>query len=196
MTKYNKDYGFLTKNNDVEGYPTLKPDTNTADRRYQHKPLARGSAPLIFSNGHAEHFAKNGIQEKEASVLFDGATFIVGDHIRMALLPLELPTINIHPAVYVDATGQWHEDYWYVAFDDHISCVDRAKSHFMPADENDDDLTMVKYSLDEKVLDAIPLQERLLFRIGGTDTGMVVCHHSLFKLFKGDGLKITMIDDY
>lgn len=196
MTKYNEDYGFLTKNNDVDGYPTLQPETNTARRRYQYKPLAIGSAPLVFSNGHQEYFAKKGIQEKKARVLFDGATFIVKDDIRLALLALELPTINIHPAVYIDATGQWHEDYWYVAFHDFISCVDRAKSRFMPTDDDDDDLTMVKYSLDEKVLEAIPFQQRLLFRIGGTDTGMVVCHRSLFKYFQDGGVKITMIEDY
>lgn len=61
-------------------------------------------------------------------MLFDGATFIVEDDIRLALLALELPTINIHPAVYIDTSGQWNEDYWYVAFHDFIACIDRARS--------------------------------------------------------------------
>lgn len=155
-----------------------------------------GSAPLIFSNGHQVLFAKRGIKEKRADVLFDGVTFIVKDHIRMALLALELPTISMHPAVYIDDTETWHEDYWYVAVHQFIACVDRSKSRFMPPRRPDADLSVGKYSLDDKVLDAISLPERLLFRMGATTDGMVVCHRSLFKHFRDGGVQIKMIEDF
>ncbi|QYF95416.1 hypothetical protein KY495_09820 [Massilia sp. PAMC28688] len=196
MTKYNADYAFILKNIDVDGFPILKADTSTAKRFYQSDPLAAGSAPLIFSNGFQALFAKRGIKEKRADVLFDGATFIVRNHIRTALLALELPTINLHPAVYTDGEGRRHADYWYVAFPGFIDCVDRAKSRYMPPLYPDDTLAMGAYSLDDAVLDKIPLQQRLLFRMGGTDDGLVVCHCSLFNHFRDDGVLITMIADY
>lgn len=196
MTKYNDEYGFLLMNEDEDGYPLLKADTNTAARYYQSEPLAMGSAPLIFTNGFKPLFEKRKIKEKRAGVLFDGATFIVKDRIRMALLALELPTISIHPAVYIDDAGQWHEDYWYVAFPGFLDCVDRAKSRYMPPLKPNDTLAVGAYSLDEAVLDKVPLQQRLLFRMGGTDDGLIVCHRSLFKHFIVDGVEIKMIEDY
>lgn len=196
MTQYNEDYGFLLQNDDEDGFPTLKASTTVADRFYQSEPLAIGSDPLIFTNGFRALFAQRGIQEKRAAVLFDGATFIVNDRIRMALLSLELPTIRMHPAVYIDDAGQWHEDYWYVAFPGFLDCVDRAKSRYMPPLKPNDTLAVGAYSLDEQVLDRVPLHQRLLFRMGGTDDGLVVCHRFLFKHFRVDGVAIKMIDDY
>lgn len=196
MTKYNSEYAFISKDDDVQGYPFLKPDSNTADRFYQTELLAMGSAPLIFSNGHQELYAKRGIQEKMSNVLFDGATFIVKDAIRMSLLALELPGVSLHPAVYIDGAGHWHEDYWYVAIHRYIDCVDRTTSTVTPPRKLDGKVTVLTYSLDAKILDAIALSERLLFRMGGTADGLVVCHRSLFKHFRHDGVQIEMIEDY
>lgn len=196
MTKYDTDYAFLLKDNDDVRLPTMSPDVNTAERRYQYRPQPASSAPFIFSNGHQAYFERHKIKERVADVLFAGATFAVREPIRRALLELDLPaTIRIHPAIFIDATGNWHEDFWYVGFYGLLDCVDRKKSRYMPPDEPGDSLNVGHYVLDDEVLDKVPLQERLLFRMGGTDDGLVVCHRSLFKLFK-DGVKLVPVSEY
>ncbi|NHZ91170.1 hypothetical protein F2P45_19435 [Massilia sp. CCM 8733] len=43
------------------------------------------------------------------------------------------------------------------------------------------------YRLDAAVLDKIALQDRLLFKMGGTLNGYLFCHTSLMQIFRGDG---------
>ncbi|QYF95418.1 hypothetical protein KY495_09830 [Massilia sp. PAMC28688] len=196
MTKYNSDYAFISKDDDAEGFPFLKLDSISSARFEQTDSLATGYSPLIFRNGHEALYARRGIKEKMSDVLFEGATFIVRDAIREALMPLELPGVHFQPAVYIDGGGGRHEDYWYVTILRHINCVDHAKSTLTPPRKLDGKFTVLTCSLDATVLDAIALHERRLFRMGGTADGLVVCHCSLFEHFRHDGVLLDMIEDY
>ena len=55
------------------------------------------------------------------------------------------------------------------------------------------------YSLNEELLDKTPLEQRLLFKMGGSLDAFVVCHQKLLGLFRGDGkngAKLTPIHEY
>lgn len=199
MSKFNDHYFFIRPDESNERLPFLTPDVNTCERRYTEHPVSPGSAPLIFSNGWKAEFAARGIKEDVADVLFEGLGFIVRDHIRDRLLSLDLCEVHLHPAVYIDDSGNWHEDYWFVAIMNRFDCWDRDTSTFddEPLEIGGQKLfSMYTYALDDKVVDAKPLPERLLFLMGGTQDGMITCHKSVASVFRGHGAVLQPITDY
>jgi hypothetical protein len=189
-SKYDEEYFFILKNDDNARLPTLKADKNTAARNFYYQPIPTGSAPLIFFNGYREEFREDGVADDAVDILFAGANFAVRDPIRERLLTFNIPHITMHPAVYIDDRDTWHEDFWFVAFDRRFDCWDRARSEYDP-----DPLeigghkmySIYQYVLDDRVLDATPLEQRLLFQMGGTDDELVLCHRSLAPIFRQEG---------
>ena len=121
-----------------------------------------------------------------ADILFDGANFIVRSPIHDRLLAYDIPNLGIHPSIYIDDRDVWHEDYWYLAFTEDFDCWDRSASNYnlKPMEMGGEKSYKVRsYSLDVKLLDNTPLEARLLFKMGSTVDGKVVCHKSLAPIF-------------
>jgi hypothetical protein len=202
MKNYNQEYYFIEKDESNERLPSLLPDRNTQDRRFRHENEQPGSPPLVFSNGWKHENLKNRTKDVIADILFDGSNFMVKGYIRERLLNYDISNLNIHPAIYIDDRDTWHEDYWYLTFTRLIDCWDRATSTYNPKPMNIADETLFgvyTYGLDTGILESLPLSDRLLFKMGGTVRGMVVCHKSLRGLFRGGGLSgamLTAISDY
>lgn len=204
MANFDNQYFFVVKADD-ERLPSLTPDVNTEDRRHTYEAQAAGSPPLVFFNGARDYQKKMGVPNwtgEMPDVLFDGSNLVVRSRIREQLLPYDIPHLSMHPAVYVDDAGKWREDYWYLTFTDRFDCWDRASSDYEtePLEMGGFKLHNVySYSLDRQVLDTKPPEERLLFKMGGTLEGLVVCHESLAFLFRsGDrrGAELVPIGDY
>lgn len=202
MSEFNKQYYFVRAAS-KDGIPELTPDENTKDRKFSNKKQDVGSAPLIFSNGLAEYQKKQKIPQLKTlpEILFSGADMIVSSRIRNALIEMEIPYLHLHPAIYIDDQKKWNEDYWYMTFTEYFDCWDRDASTYSakPMEVGGETLyNMFSYSLNDELLEKTPLAERLLFKMGGTLTGYVICHESIAKLFStfGDGAKFTSIDEY
>lgn len=182
---------FFVPKDDARGnLPFLVPDADTAQRRYVKCPPSVKSAPLIFSNGWKEEFAARRIKEYVADVLFDATTCIVRGHLRERLVEFELPYVYFHPSVYIDDVGNPHLDFWYVGIQNYLDCWDRKTSIYddEPLEVGAQTLySMYSYSPDREILNRTPLQERLLFRMGGTVDGLVTCHSSIGGVFRGNG---------
>jgi len=204
MSNYDLDYFFLRQPKGNEKLPFLIPDASTEDRKFRSNRQPLGSPPLFFHNAWRAEVKKRGVHTIVPPVLFSGADIIIATEIRNKLLALELSGLSLHPAVYVDDQDIWHEDYWFVTFTEELDCWDRATSYFEeevePVTVGGETLYQVyEYRLDAKILDAVPLERRLLFKMGGTLKGMVVCHKSLIKIFTPSanaGLDIVGILDY
>ncbi|MET3130293.1 hypothetical protein AAKU55_000546 [Oxalobacteraceae bacterium GrIS 1.11] len=205
MSKYNQQYYFI-RSADNDSNPDLTPDTNTEDRRFSFEKQPMGSPPLVFFNGAKEYQQKMGIPSVKIppEILFDGTNMLVPSRIRKILLKLDIPHLHMHPAIYIHDDGKWYEDYWYMAFSERFDCWDRKTSNY----EQDDPpirlggfelYQIYTYSLNDELLDAIPLEQRLLFKIGETLDAFIVCHESLSRLFYTNdqsGTKLTLIPDY
>ncbi|MET3130291.1 hypothetical protein AAKU55_000544 [Oxalobacteraceae bacterium GrIS 1.11] len=203
MNAYDKQYYIIDKAND-DSLPSLTPDTNTKDRRFRYEKQKMESPPLIFFNGAKEYQKKLDIAPIKTmpNILFSGSNLMVCSGIREEILSFNIPHLNMHPAIYIHDDGKWHEDYWYMTFTEQFDCWDRINSTY-----EDEPLEMggfklysiYTYSLDQELLDKIPLEQRLLFKMGGTQDGDIVCHESISHLFyTGDtcGSKLTLISDY
>lgn len=198
--KYDIDYFFiLCANNDR--IPDLTPDTNTEDRTFRYERQPMGSPPLVFFNGGSDYQKKMKVKviETPPEILFDGSNPLVPSRIREALLKLNIPNLHMHPSVYIHDDKKWYEDYWYMTFTQQLDCWDRTNSTY------DDEpiklggfinYSVYTYSLNEELLDKIPLEQRLLFEMGGTLEGKVVCHKSIKHLFINEGTQLTPIAEY
>jgi len=202
MTDYDNEYYFIRMEDNREYVPYLRPDTSTSKRRFRNESPAMGSSPLIFTNALKDDFREAGAKAEIADILFESSNFVVRDHIRAKLLAHEIPGMVLHPAVYIDDNDEWHEDYWFVGFTSRLDCWDREKSTYsspplqIGANEFYD---IYSYSLNRKLLDATPLENRLLFQMGGTQDAMIVCHQTLAPVFRGDGqsgARLQLVSDY
>ena len=194
-------YFFIHKDDRNGRLPILRPGVGMYERQYGDHAPPPGAAPFVFDNAYTDEFAARGIQEEIADILFDGATFIVRSHLRAQLMALALPHLYLHPAIYIDDQQRRHEDYWYVVLTHHFDCWDRQTSTYEEEGIEFDDGTLFSvytYSLNTTLLNDTPLQERLLFRMGGTLDGFVTCHTSLAHLFAApqSGAMLQAVTDY
>jgi hypothetical protein len=199
MGKFDKEYFFVLKAQN-ERLPEMTPDDDTAELPYTHKAMPVGSKPFVFYNGSLDWQRANRMSPMNPppEILFDGSDVLVKDKVREALIRYDIPNLVIQPAIYIDHKDVWHEDYWYLTFTDRLDCWDRKRSTY-DSEPLDDDLPWFEvytYSLNDEVLEAIPLLERKLFKMGGTTTGFVVVHRSFAGFFKGSGAVLVPIADY
>lgn len=202
MTDYDSEYFFILKP-DNDRLPSLVPDTNTEDRQFRFQAQPMGSAPLIFVNGWKEHDKQKRVAGLTPDILFPGADLIVRTPIREKLLAYDIPNLSIHPAVYIDDEDKWHEDFWYLTFTEMFDCWDRETSDY---DQDEPPIRLggyelhqvYSYNLNKELLDRTPLQDRLLFKMGGTLDGYVVCHKSLCSIFRAGagGAELQSVADY
>lgn len=190
MNNYDHDYFFIRLDDNNERLPYLRPDTNTSERRFRNRAQPPGSAPLIFTNALKQDFRDAGKKDDAADILFESSNFVVRDHIRERLLQYEIPNMHIHPAVYIDDRDKWHENYWFLVFTSRFDCWDRSTSTYSspPLEIGENEFfDMYTYSLNSKLLDETPFENRLLFQMGSTQDAMIVCHKSIAGLFRGNG---------
>jgi hypothetical protein len=132
-------------------------------------------------------------------LLFHGSDILVKDALREKLLSLEIPNVVLQPAIYVDHKDGWHEDYWYTTFLELFDCWDRTASSYRPKPVEIDDVRLYnvrEYSLNDELLEKVPLDSRRLFKMGGTLDGDVVVHVSLAENFRLSGAVLIPIAEY
>lgn len=203
MHDYDDDYYFIQKADD-ERLPSLTANEDTVDRNYSFEVQMIGSPPFVFFNGAKEYNKKLGTAslKNPPDILFDGTNLVVRTRIRDSLVDMNLAGIFIHPAIYIDDKDNWHEDYWFLAFPERFDCWDREKSDFVqrPLELGGFKLHSVyTYSLNSALLDATPLEQRLLFKMGGTQDAFIVCHRSIARVFAEEadkGAKLVPISDF
>jgi hypothetical protein len=200
---YNDEYFFIRKPDD-ERYPSLTPNEDTVARDFNFRAQSFGDPPFVFHNGWRDENKIQGVSEIIADILFVGSDMVVRTPIRDRLLDKSIPHLHMHPSIYIDDRGNWHEDYWYLAFTDRFDCWDREKSDY-PRDISPVRLGgmelygIYSFSLNEKIIEKTELNKRLLFKMGGTLNAFSTCHKSLISIFRGDGksgAELIKIADY
>ncbi|MGW8390237.1 hypothetical protein [Pseudoduganella sp. HUAS MS19] len=204
MTSFEKQYYFL-KRGDHETLPYPTAFHETCEREYWKAPLLTGSAPLAFYNGEKRDNRNEGIEPLPAppDVMFERGNIIVRNHVRDALLERKVAGLFMHPVWWVHEDKSLHDDFCYIGFREKFDCWDRELSEHSGQDEDadPDDLepSVWSFRLNAKLLEQTPLNERLLFVMGGCFTRHLVCHESILPLFNGgenSGTHATLVADY
>lgn len=192
MTDHSNDYFFLRRPAD-EGLPYPQPDEETAKLNFMFEVMPLGSRPLSFFNGMADMQKERRVRMYKGApeLMFVGSDLLASERVREKLLPRELSNLALQPAVYVDDEGKRHESFWYLTFTRRFDCWDRDRSEY----DRDDPIELggmqlfnvYSFKLKEKLLDSTPLQERLLFKMGGVNPAPVTVHKSLAGVFRSMG---------
>jgi hypothetical protein len=201
MQDFNHDYFLLLKPND-ERLPSADPNADTINRSYRKNQIPAGSSPLIFYDGFLELKREQKIKPYDSppDVLFDGSNPVVKTDIADALWKLDIANLAMNDSIYIDHNDNWHENLWFLGFTKKFDCWDREKSEYRENDEDDDEdepVTVWRYSLNHALLDQTPMRERLLFKMGGTDDGFITAHASVARYFAGKtGVVVVPLVEY
>ena len=198
------EYYFISKPASSPQLPYLNPHKNSANRRFRFEAQPTGQKPLVFYNENKAANLAEEIKSLSPDILFEGYNLVVRDAIRERLLQFDIPNLHIHASVYVDDDDHWHEDYWYLTFTNEFDCWDRKRS-----DYNDKGgvhsggqvyYNVFTYKFDVSLMQATPLEQRLLFKMGGALDAYIVAHQSILgKVFGSDannGAEYVKVADY
>jgi hypothetical protein len=191
MRNYDDEYFFVHKADDKR-LPSATANDDTVERNYTFEVQQVGAAPFVFFNGSKEYDRKLGVVSPRElpDVLFNGNNLLVRTAIRDDLIQLDVPGLQMHPSVFIDDRGHWHEDYWFLIFPNRFDCWDREESDY---EEEPLELggyllhSVYTYRLNSDLLDNTPIEQRLLFKMGGTQDGFIVCHQQLAHVFRKSG---------
>jgi hypothetical protein len=188
VNNYDRDYYFihwpLSDNKDI---PSLQADSTTSMRSYDYEVQPTGDAPLVFKNSWRDRNRQRGIQEFIGDVLFEGFNVLVRERVRLALLAHDIPGLQMNSAVYIDDKDRWHEDFWFLTFCQRFDCWDRKASTYIDEPLEGGGMKVYpveKFHLDAAILDKVPLEKRLLFKMGGSIDGLVTVHETLLPIFR------------
>ncbi|MEQ3531439.1 DUF1629 domain-containing protein [Pseudoalteromonas sp. XMcav11-Q] len=202
---YDDDYYIIVLNFSEETL-YLTPLQKSADRNFEFERLVWGQEPLFFENGYKDEDLKSGVKRAIPSVMLDTTIPIISRNIWEKLKFFDFKGMQFYPAVYIDDDGHYHEQYWCMNFWERLDCLDRKRSKFskttlkkLKLNPDADDLTTYKYSLDSDVLDKIPEEERLIFKMEPDDMGYVFVHQKIADIFfeeKATGVNLVKVSDF
>lgn len=198
MGEYDHQYYFVRKTREDKSIPFLRADDDTSMLDYSFVALPIGK-PLVFHNAWKERSLRQRIKEKLSDVLFEGSNMIVIGNIREKLLEYDIPNLHIHPSIYIDDSDKRHEDYWYLTFTKRFDCWDKKLSRYNRGSAEIDGSTIhavSSYVLSDAILDKTPLNNRLLFKMGGNTDAFITAHESIVNIFNKDGVEIQKVSDY
>ncbi len=195
MKTYEECYYIVLPDYDFED-SLIYPTEGTAGRKYKNKKLLFGEKPLIFD------LKSNKFKDQDQCHLyFNTPTFIANNEL-FKKINFGLYGCQFYPAIVRNEIGEVKDNYWALNTYKKLDCWDRKKSThsgenfiaglLLPA-------TVEKYALSKNVLDNIPQSERLIFRMGNTDTGLIFVHESIIDIFKEhnvENVKFYKVSEY
>lgn len=197
-----------------------KIEKNSIDENFAYYVLERDSShsyPLIMCDPDSEHteeylydYENEKIPKPEVMEFtfsepyfarpvigdyFSQPESVISDKLKKILSSLNIFGIQLIPAMITSNKGDIFKDYFYIHIYNMINAMDKLNSKF---DEGDDCYFVDKFKLDENILKNIPLEERLIFKLGEDHTIMLY-HRSIVEALmtvKPTGLKFIKVEDW
>jgi hypothetical protein len=182
MSKYDSEYYIVDEiyNGDTL---YLKPKKKTANRDYEYTQMIEGEEPLFFENSYREKDIQEGKVRPVKRAHLDGNFLVVNRAIRNEIKKLSIDKFKLYPAVIVDDKGNYHEEFWFFNIYGSSDYIDISLCQVDDFDEDDKKHTVEKYALNEKVLDGISEERRLIFRPSKSDIGHTIVHQKIVDIF-------------
>ena len=201
MKAYNEDYYIMFKPRGEEQI-YIKPQKRTAERGFRYQKTIPEVEPLFFERAYKDKI-KN--IWPETDVLLESSCFIASTAVYECLRDFKIDSMQIYPAVYVNDSGKYNEDYWYFVFFDELDCIDIEGSELrnikFNTDDGDDELHLEvkKYSLRADVLDVIDEGNRLMFKMGQCSKKYIFVHKKIVDIFLSNsysGVRFIKVSDF
>ncbi|UTZ32918.1 hypothetical protein HB762_16245 [Vibrio campbellii] len=197
MSQYNGQYFIVFKSYD-ENTLYLSPQKHSAMRDYEFTKLS-GGEPMFFENGYRDEDLSRGVSRPIKDAHLAIAYPVFTNEIRKSLGQVDNKCFQLFPAVIVDDSGKYHEDYWVFNVFEKMDVLNLEECDIDDFDPEDTRHTIDKYSLDTDKLDALPEKERLVFMPKYSDYPHIMVHESVVKAFKKhnvDTLNFVKVSDW
>jgi hypothetical protein len=198
MNKYDEQYYIVSKVFD-ENTLYLKALKKTANRKYSYKEMVNGDEPLFFENSYKDRDIKDNINRPILKSHMNMNHVLVNNDFRNIIKNFMIDGLKLYPSVIIDDKEHYHEGYWLfnIYKDSNFLNLDNCKIDNYDKDE--DQHSIEKYSLDEKILDLIDEEQRLIFRPTKTDMGHTMVHQRIVDIFKSlnvDNIKFYKLSEW
>lgn len=205
MTNYNQHYYIAVE--PKGDYIKLRATGTTKRISYGYKKVDLAEGPLFFTRFLSEEKKKKGVRLlPPTDFLTDNSVWLVNEPTRDFLKNYSTQNMQLAPSIYIDENGVYHESYWLLNFYDELNCLCRRRSKLLlmsdvydDEDEDEEDPFVDKYYLDEAVLDVIPEEERLVFKIGGGAIAYILFHKKLVDFIEKNnfsGIRFIKVTDF
>ncbi len=200
MNYYDECYYIIKRDGRFDDL-SVDPSKETAKRRFKFKELNYGDKSTLF------HTDTNDLEflDSENVIFFCSPNFIVSKKLRDKI-DFGLFESKFFSAIIESKNGQRRDDFWVLNTFGKLDCWDREKSIIDDPDGfvyEEDGIeifpSVVKFSLDSSVLDKIPEMDRLIFKMGKTDTQPIFVHQKIVDIFQKNnvkGVKFFRVSDY
>ncbi|GGX73035.1 hypothetical protein [Saccharospirillum salsuginis] len=181
MTDYNDQYYIsLIPAGDEVLFPTLH--DRSAKCRYRFRKYDISQGPIFFENCYREEDRKMGVnRDPLPDILVDSAELIVPPVFKEYLQRFPIYGMQFVHAIYVDDYDKWHDNRWAMNFYERIPAldVDNCEIDWEFSNPEESEYDVVRFSLSESVLNDIPEESRLVFKIGQSCKSYVMVHQKV-----------------
>ncbi len=198
MNRYNEQYYIVFKKYD-EKTLYLSSLQKTSDRDYTFKKMQFGQEPLFFNNAYKEKDKKTGVSREIKSAHLNINYPLVTVSIKEDLIKFENNNFQLYPAVIIDDSDIYHENFWFFNIFNKINVLNLKRCIIDDYDEDDKRHDIDKYYLDSNKLDAIPEEQRLVFIPEKASGAPVFLHQKIVDVFnkhKVDTLKFIKVSEW
>ena len=192
MIDFMQEY-FILERPDNDRLPLLVPDANTEAMKYWDEKFKYKGTPLFFNDQYKQSRGDDYLPPVVHYLLFLHDDIIIDGKAKQIMVDeLAIQGVNFVPSVFINE--EWLEDYWYLQGIDEIDCWCRNKSDYNPKPRRSTGWHYVyKYVLNSSILEKIPLEKRMVFKMGGVSMPIICVHSSIVETMKS---KLNVIDDF
>ena len=190
MNKYNDEY-YIVFEHFNENTLYLAETDQTEPRDIGWKELQFGLEPAFFENGYKDKDKDkaHGIKRPISSAHMNGNTIIINNDLREKIKHFDIAGLQLYPSVIIDDDDYYHDGYWVLNNYQRLECLDYDHCIIRNYTPGSDRHRVKKYCLSETVLDAIPEEQRLIFKPAKTDMGYAFFHKRIVDIFNKYGVE-------
>ncbi|MCG9597695.1 hypothetical protein L1D15_13295 [Vibrio sp. Isolate25] len=174
MSNYEQQYYKVFEVPFRETYLHLKASQDTGRRRYSFTKLDFGDGPIFFTNAD-----KGEMPFIVSDFLLHGFFPVVSKKIAEMITPYDINGFQLFPAVLIGDDEKWHEDFFFFNAYGNLDCIDFDSSEILDYSPEDSRHEVIRYKFKNEVLDAIPLENRLIVRPSKVAGGGLLIHESI-----------------
>ncbi len=168
---YNERYFLMSPNYESKNEIFhVVPTDPTAMRRFHYRELIYGEAAVKFNAKIDEVF------NLEPLILICKPSYIISNELK-DLIDDHIYGGKLYPAV-ISSENMSSDEFYLINIYKKLDCWDRNSSSYK---QNDPDYypRVYKYKLNDSILDCIPENDRLIFKMGGTDLSPIFVHEKI-----------------
>ncbi len=158
-----------------------------------------GNEPLFFENSYKDKDIKENISRPIVKSHMNMNFVLVDNEFRELIKKYDIDGFQLYPSVIIDDKENFHVGYWFFNIYKDLDFLNFKECTTDEYDEDDKRHDIEKYSLDEKTLDLIDEEQRLIFRPSRTRTVCTIVHQRIVDIFSDleiDNIKFYILSEW